>query len=239
MSKRHNNYNNNKAFNSNSINNTNGRDMNNTYLNEAGVFEAMMHSNTPEAKEFQNELFTKILPSIRRFGYYATPNKRIEDNINNLQGNHEYPQNRWFDDTATNNVPNNEPTYSNYQQSNNTPDDNDISDRLTYNIGFTCNGSYDTLEDIAVELNDLLDTDIDAYYLKKALVDMGYLSFDYDMNSGREMYSSNDRGVIVYSTNHLLYHILLTTEVKLKLCGKVIDNIIKYVNRTKYNKQYN
>lgn len=229
MSRRHNNYNDNKAFNGNSINNTNSRDMNNTYLNEAGIFEAMMHSNTPEAKKFQNELFTKILPSIRRFGYYATPNKRIEDNINNLQGNHEYPQNRQFDDITINSAP----------QFSNDPNDSGISDRLTYNIGFTCNGSYDTLEDIAVELNDLLDTDIDTYYLKKALVDMGYLSFNYDMNSSTEIYSSNDRGVLVYATNHLLYHILLTTEVKLKLCGKVIDNIIKFVNRTKYNKQYN
>ena len=234
MSKRHNSYRSNKAFNSIVNNNTNSRDMNNTYLNEAGLFEAMLYSNTPEAREFQNELFTKILPLIRRFGYYATPNKRIEDNINNLQGN-QYSQNRRFDDTTVNS----EPQYSDdsgYIRFNTPPDgsEDNISERLAYSTGFSCSGEYATLEDVATELNDLLDTNIDDVYLRKTLVDMGYLSFSWDKDRG-VIYKSKDESIIIYPGKFML----LTPEIKLKLCGKVIDNIIRFVNRTKDNKQHN
>ncbi|MEZ5688671.1 MAG: BRO family protein [Caenibius sp.] len=42
-------------------------------VNEAGVYALTLNSRKPEAKAFARWLFTKVLPSIRKFGMYPPP----------------------------------------------------------------------------------------------------------------------------------------------------------------------
>ena len=47
-------------------------------ISESGLYTLIMRSNKPEAKEFRRWVTGKVLPSIRKHGFYATPQK-IED----------------------------------------------------------------------------------------------------------------------------------------------------------------
>lgn len=50
-----------------------------TAINEAGVYRLIFQAKTEEAKAFQNWVTREVLPSIRRYGVYAT-NSAIEQN---------------------------------------------------------------------------------------------------------------------------------------------------------------
>ena len=43
-----------------------------TIINEPGLYHCIFNSRRPEAVEFQNWVYTYVLPSIRRYGAYVT-----------------------------------------------------------------------------------------------------------------------------------------------------------------------
>ena len=47
-------------------------------ISESGLYTLIMRSNKPEAKQFRKWVTSKVLPSIRQHGFYATPAK-VED----------------------------------------------------------------------------------------------------------------------------------------------------------------
>jgi len=50
-----------------------GRQQNTIIISEPGLYHLIFKSQKPEAKAFQQWVWTEILPAIRRQGYYATP----------------------------------------------------------------------------------------------------------------------------------------------------------------------
>ena len=47
-----------------------------TIINEPGLYKCIFNSRRPEAVEFQNFVYTVVLPSIRQYGAYITPEVR-------------------------------------------------------------------------------------------------------------------------------------------------------------------
>ena len=47
-----------------------------TIINEPGLYHCIFNSRRPEVVEFQNWVYTYVLPSIRQFGMYVTPKTR-------------------------------------------------------------------------------------------------------------------------------------------------------------------
>ena len=53
-----------------------------TYLiDEAGFYELVFKSRLPTAKIFREWVFTKVLPSIRKYGYYKMIDSRIKQRV--------------------------------------------------------------------------------------------------------------------------------------------------------------
>lgn len=50
-----------------------GMNMNSTLINESGLYNAVLGSNKPEAKEFKKWVTSEVLPSIRKTGTYIAP----------------------------------------------------------------------------------------------------------------------------------------------------------------------
>ena len=48
------------------------------YLNEAGFYELVFRSRLPAAKIFREWVFSKVLPSIRKFGYFNMFKSKIK-----------------------------------------------------------------------------------------------------------------------------------------------------------------
>ena len=44
-------------------------------VNEPGLYRLIFSSRKPNAEKFQNWVTNKVLPSIRKYGYYVAPNK--------------------------------------------------------------------------------------------------------------------------------------------------------------------
>ena len=51
------------------------------FIDEPGFYELVFKSRLPSAKMFREWVFTKVLPSIRKYGYYRTINLRIKQKI--------------------------------------------------------------------------------------------------------------------------------------------------------------
>ena len=51
------------------------------FLNEAGFYELVFKSRLPSAKMFREWVFTKVLPSIRKYGYYKMIDPRIKQRV--------------------------------------------------------------------------------------------------------------------------------------------------------------
>ena len=56
-----------------------------TFVNEAGLYLAIGNSRKPEAKEFMVWIFSEVLPTLNRKGYYIMDNKPKEEVIEELQ----------------------------------------------------------------------------------------------------------------------------------------------------------
>lgn len=50
-----------------------GRQQETTIINESGLYNVILRSDKPEAKPFRKWVTSEVLPSIRRYGLYATP----------------------------------------------------------------------------------------------------------------------------------------------------------------------
>ena len=48
-----------------------------TFINESGLYSLIFSSNLPKAKEFKRWVTSKVLPSIRKYGYYVVPNNEM------------------------------------------------------------------------------------------------------------------------------------------------------------------
>ena len=46
---------------------------NTTVINESGVYSLIIRSNLPKARDFKRWLTKEVLPSLRKYGYYAMP----------------------------------------------------------------------------------------------------------------------------------------------------------------------
>lgn len=57
---------------SNPITDSLGRQQQATFVNEAGLYEVIMRSDKPEAKQFRKWVTSEVLPSIRKHGAYMT-----------------------------------------------------------------------------------------------------------------------------------------------------------------------
>lgn len=55
------------------------------YVNEAGLYLAIGNSRKPEAKEFMVWVFSEVLPTLNRKGYYIMDNKPEEEVIDELK----------------------------------------------------------------------------------------------------------------------------------------------------------
>lgn len=44
-----------------------------TFINESGLYSLIFNSTLPKAKEFRRWVTSKVLPSIRKYGYYVAP----------------------------------------------------------------------------------------------------------------------------------------------------------------------
>ena len=44
-------------------------------VNEPGLYRLIFTSRKPNAEKFQDWVYHKVLPSIRKYGYYVAPNK--------------------------------------------------------------------------------------------------------------------------------------------------------------------
>ena len=51
------------------------------FVDEAGFYELVFRSKLPAAKMFREWVFTKVLPSIRKYGYYKTMDTRIKQRV--------------------------------------------------------------------------------------------------------------------------------------------------------------
>lgn len=49
-----------------------GREQNATFVNESGLYEVLLRSDSPKAKPFRKWVTSEVLPSIRKHGMYAT-----------------------------------------------------------------------------------------------------------------------------------------------------------------------
>ena len=63
-----------------------GRTQNATFVNEAGMYEVVIRSDSPKAKPFRKWVCSEVLPSIRKHGAYITEdvikdNKKLNDSI--------------------------------------------------------------------------------------------------------------------------------------------------------------
>ena len=45
------------------------------FVNEYGLYQVIFQSRKPNAIKFQRWVYHKVLPSIRKYGYYVAPNK--------------------------------------------------------------------------------------------------------------------------------------------------------------------
>ena len=68
-----------------------------TYINEAGLYLAIGNSRKPEAKEFMLWIFSDVLPTLNRKGYYIMKNKpenevlmELQNKVNSLENNLSY-----------------------------------------------------------------------------------------------------------------------------------------------------
>lgn len=61
---------------------TNGGKQNFVFINESGLYEVIIRSNSPKAKPFRKWVCSEVLPSIRKHGAYMTENT-IEDILSN------------------------------------------------------------------------------------------------------------------------------------------------------------
>ena len=53
-----------------------------TIINESGLYSLILRSNKPQAKKFKKWVTSEVLPAIRKYGVYATPNT-LEEIISN------------------------------------------------------------------------------------------------------------------------------------------------------------
>ena len=51
------------------------------FIDEAGFYELVFKSRLPAAKMFREWVFTKVLPSIRKYGYYKMIDSRIKQRV--------------------------------------------------------------------------------------------------------------------------------------------------------------
>ena len=51
------------------------------FIDEPGFYQLVFKSRLPSAKMFREWVFTKVLPSIRKYGYYRTIDLRIKQTI--------------------------------------------------------------------------------------------------------------------------------------------------------------
>ena len=51
------------------------------FIDEPGFYQLVFKSRLPPAKMFREWVFTKVLPSIRKYGYYRTIDLRIKQTI--------------------------------------------------------------------------------------------------------------------------------------------------------------
>ena len=51
------------------------------FIDEAGFYELVFKSRLPSAKMFREWVFAKVLPSIRKYGYYKTMDSRIKQRV--------------------------------------------------------------------------------------------------------------------------------------------------------------
>ena len=51
------------------------------FIDEAGFYELVFKSRLPDAKMFREWVFTKVLPSIRKYGYYKMIDSRIKQRV--------------------------------------------------------------------------------------------------------------------------------------------------------------
>ena len=63
-----------------------GRTQNATFVNEAGMYEVVIRSDSPKAKPFRRWVCSEVIPSIRKHGAYITEdvikdNKKLNDSI--------------------------------------------------------------------------------------------------------------------------------------------------------------
>ena len=47
------------------------------FINESGFYSLILSSKQPKAKEFKHWVTSKVLPSIRKYGYYDSKTKRL------------------------------------------------------------------------------------------------------------------------------------------------------------------
>ena len=47
------------------------------FINEPGLYRLIFASNKPEAKKFKRWVCHEVLPSIRKYGYYTSPNQKV------------------------------------------------------------------------------------------------------------------------------------------------------------------
>lgn len=103
------------------------------FVNEAGMYQLLTNSRKPIANDFKNELFTNILPSIRKSGVYKVKedvndkinklNKKLVNKINNIED-----ENNYYKDKHTY-----KPTYNSYIYI----IKKDIGSKKCYKIGYT------------------------------------------------------------------------------------------------------
>ena len=51
------------------------------FIDEAGFYELVFRSRLPAAKMFRERVFTKVLPTIRKFGYYKMIDSRVKQRV--------------------------------------------------------------------------------------------------------------------------------------------------------------
>ena len=51
------------------------------FIDEAGFYELVFRSRLPAAKMFREWVFSKVLPSIRKYGYYKFRDSRIKQRV--------------------------------------------------------------------------------------------------------------------------------------------------------------
>ena len=51
------------------------------FLDEAGFYELVFRSRLPAAKMFREWVFSKVLPSIRKYGYYKFRDSKIKQRV--------------------------------------------------------------------------------------------------------------------------------------------------------------